>query len=151
MIRQNFACLLKNPSLHPSAREVFTREALHTQDAEVAEEIRKRDLRKKEVVEKAKFHYNSRPGAHRRRAARAATGEGLWGCLDSGGATGPRAHTVAAVRGTEDRKGVRPATSRSTSRVSTNGFISYSTFPSRHQQGLGWGGRLRASEPSSAR
>ena len=30
------------------------------------------------------------------------------------------------------------ATSRSSSRVTTNGFISYSTFPSRHQQGLGW-------------
>ena len=30
------------------------------------------------------------------------------------------------------------AISRSSSRVTTNGFISYSTFTSRHQQGLGW-------------
>ena len=60
MIQQNYAYLLMNPNLHPSVREAFTREATYTQDAEVAEEIRKRDLRKKEVVEKAKFHYNYR-------------------------------------------------------------------------------------------
>jgi len=50
----------KNPNLNPSVREAFTREAAHTQDTEVPEEIRKRDLWKKEVVKKAKFHYNYR-------------------------------------------------------------------------------------------
>jgi len=58
MIQQNFGNLLKNPNLRPSATESLSREAAHTQDAEVAEEIRKRDLWKKEEVEKAKFHYN---------------------------------------------------------------------------------------------
>jgi len=45
---------------HPSAREAFTREAAHTQDAAVAEEISKRELCRWEVVEKAKFYYNYR-------------------------------------------------------------------------------------------
>jgi len=50
MIQQNYAYLLMNPNLHPSVREAFTREATYTQDAEVAEEIRKRDLWKKLVA-----------------------------------------------------------------------------------------------------
>jgi len=52
-----FGNLLKNLDLHPSAREAFTKEAAHSQEAEVAEEISKWNLWKEEVVEKAKFHY----------------------------------------------------------------------------------------------
>jgi len=56
--KSHFVYLLKNPNLLLPVREAFIREAAHTQDAEVAEEISKRDLWKMEVVEKAKFHYN---------------------------------------------------------------------------------------------
>ena len=56
--QSHFVYLLKNPNLLLPVREAFIREAAHTQDAEVAEEISKRDLWKMEVVEKAKFHYN---------------------------------------------------------------------------------------------
>ena len=105
MIQHKLAYLFKSPNFYPSVREAFTREAAHA---------RRRSRRRKTqagLVEggssgesEVPLHLPL-PGAHRRSAARATTGEGLLGCRDSGGATGPRAHAVAAARDTDERKG----------------------------------------------
>jgi len=139
MIFHNFAYLLKNPNLHPPAREAFTREAAHTQDSEVAEEICKRDLWKNEVVEKAKFHYNYRyPEPIVEVQPEPPPEKDFWDAWIAEDQPVPEFTPSPLCETQKKRKGARPATSRSTSRISTNGFISYSRFPSRHLQGLGW-------------